>query len=486
MNSPTRQTKRSFVSFVLCMVLGASLGILIISLDRLVLRWQIAIVLGIVATFAALVINNRDKVFRIVLALFALSIPINLHTSIFDRPHIGTSSVAISVSIILVFILFLLMMHKRVITGKTYFDFNKMLILPVLAYTLAGILSLQNAEHPELVGLEILRILTLLGIMLVIMNLKNEKQIRLFVLFLLIGFLMEGIIAFTQYWTDKPLGLARFGEGELITQDVGYTISRAGGTIGHPNILAYYLEILLPLIFSLMLVERNFRIRLYLMGTLGIGLVALVATLSRAGWVTIPISFCIVLLVLFKGHFFRLSTFVKLFLLSCLFLPILYVASPVIEKRLTYDDYESASNRIPLNEATLSIIKRFPVVGAGLNNFPEFFHKYDKTGKSSILQERHVVHNLFLWVWAETGTIGLLAFFWMFGSVFVVITALLSKVDLWHRALLTGIGAGLFAHLLHGLVDPGFRINLPTSVLVYTLIGLVGAVSIQYRRKNSL
>jgi len=482
-----RQTGKYFVFLVPYIILGASAGFLVIYLDRLALRFQIAIVVGIVAVLSGLVVKNHEKLFRILLALLALSIPFNLGVNFFYRPHIGTSSIAISLSIVLVFILFLLMAYKRVLIGKMYFEFNKTLILPVLAYMLAGILSLLNADHPDLVGLDIVRMLTLLGILLVMMNLKNEKQVRFFLLFLLLGVLMQGIIAGVQYYTDKPLGLNILGEEKTLeAQDLGYLVSRAGGTIGHPNILAYYFEILLPLNLALLLVEPKFKIRLYLLGTLGVGLAAFVATLSRGGWVTIPISFSIVFFVLFKDRFFRLSTFFILFLAGCLLLGFLYLAFPVIEKRLTVDDYQSAASRIPMNEATFSIIKRFPVVGAGLNNFPEFFHKYDQTGKSRILGGKHVVHNLFLWVWAEIGTIGLLAFLWIFGSVFFVIRSLLSKVDPWFKGLLTGIGAGLFAHLFHGLVDPGFKVNLPTSVLVYALIGLVGAVSIQYRRQKSI
>ena len=262
-------------------------------------------------------------------------------------------------------------------------------------------------------------------------------------------------------------------------------VSRAGGTLGHPNVLAYYLEILLPLVFALILVESRKKMLVYLLVTLGAGLAALIVTLSRLGWLTIPISFSIVFLVLFKGRLFRLSTFLILLLAGCCFSIILYFAFPMIEKRLTHDDYQSARSRMPMNEATLSVIKRFPLVGAGLNNFSEIFQNY-QTRKSRVLQEKHVVHNLFLWVWAEIGTIGLLVFFWMFSSVFFLIKALLSKVDLWHRALLTGIAAGLFAHLAHGLFDPGFRLSLPISVLVYTLIGLVGAVSLHYRRQKKV
>ena len=104
------------------------------------------------------------------------------------------------------------MLYKRIITAKMRFEFNKILILPVFAFILTGILSLLNADYPELVGLEVLRILVLMGMMLVIMNLKDEKDIDLFVIFLLMGIIVQGVIGLTQYLTDEPLGLKIFGE----------------------------------------------------------------------------------------------------------------------------------------------------------------------------------------------------------------------------------------------------------------------------------
>jgi O-antigen ligase len=470
---------------------GILVGILIIYLDSLALRFQIVLLFGIIGIFFLLVINSYNKLFRILLALIPSSIPFTGLTIGVYRP-IGintfgqTTSVGISLNMILVFILFLIMVHKRFLLGEKHFALNRQLVFPVIAYIVAGILSLLNATHPEFVAADIVNTLILLGIMLVIMNLKNERDIYLFVLFLLLGVLVQGIIACTQYTIGKYLGLERLGEEQLMFEDIDYVSNRAGGTIGHPNILAYYLEMLLPLNLALFLVEPKFKIRIYLLGTLGIGLAALIFSLCRGAWITTPISFSIVFFVLFKDRLSRLPTILFFLLAGSFLLGVLHLTFPLIEKRLTADDYGSAAGRMPLNEAALSLIKRFPVVGVGLNNLAEVFHKYDKTGKSRIIRGAGIVHNLFLWVWAEVGTIGLFSFLWIFISVFWIIRNLLFKANLWHKGLLIGIGAGLFAHLIHGLVDVGFRISWPVSVLVYTLIGLAGSISIRNQRRHLL
>ena len=120
-----------------------------------------------------------------------------------------------------------------------------------------------------------------------------------------------------------------------------------------------------------------------------------------------------------------------------------------------------------------------------MNNFAQVFRTYDTTGGSSLFKKSaHVVHNLFLGVWTETGTIGIITFIWIFLSAFVVSSNLLFKVPFWYSGVLVGVSAGLLAQLVHGMFDPGFRVLMSTSMLVYSLIGLIGAVSVLYKAKD--
>jgi O-antigen ligase len=155
---------------------------------------------------------------------------------------------------------------------------------------------------------------------------------------------------------------------------------------------------------------------------------------------------------------------------------------PTVEKRLNFTDFGSAKSRAPLNWAALSVIEQFPVTGVGLNNLARVFRTYDTTGGSSLLAGgAHVVHNMFLCVWAETGTIGIAAFLWMFFAAFGVALKYLFRAPNPERAILIGAAAGLLAQMIHGLFDPGFRILMSTSMLFYSLVGLIGAVAVHYR-----
>jgi O-antigen ligase len=159
-----------------------------------------------------------------------------------------------------------------------------------------------------------------------------------------------------------------------------------------------------------------------------------------------------------------------------------WLVYPTVEKRLNFTDFGSAKSRAPLNAAAFSVIKQFPVTGVGLNNLARVFRTYDTTGGSALLAGgTHVVHNMFLCVWAETGIIGIATFLWMFVAAFVVAFKYLFRVPDRERAILIGAAAGLLAQMIHGLLDPGFRILMNVSMLFYSLLGLIGAIAVQYR-----
>jgi O-antigen ligase len=232
------------------------------------------------------------------------------------------------------------------------------------------------------------------------------------------------------------------------------------------------------LLLSLFLVEERKTVRLWYFIALFLGLVGMVATLSRAGWMTLPLSFFTVFVLLVKDRWYQWRTVFEVFLGVVCLVAFFYFFLPTIEKRYLYEDYGSASTRIPLNRAAMSIISQFPVFGVGLNNLAEVFRRYDTTGGATMITgpSPHVVHNLYLSVWADVGTVGLAAFVLFLLSIFVVAWRQLSRVSRWRQGVLIGIMAGLLAHLFHGFVDPGFKSALNISYLIYVLIGLIGAI----------
>ena len=252
--------------------------------------------------------------------------------------------------------------------------------------------------------------------------------------------------------------------------------------------MAYYFEMLIPFMFAMFLAEERAVLRLLYLVATAIGLGGLYTTQSRGSWITIPVSLPLVFIVMYARKLRQARSWALLvpgLLITAL---VFFLIFPIIRHRLSFEDV-AARSRIPLNRAAFSIVKQFPVTGVGLNNLARVFRTYDTTGGSAVFQTegdvQHIVHNLYLWVWTETGTIGMVTFAGLFISAFYVGFKYLFRVGLWQRGILIGAVSGLMAHAIHGFVDPGFRILMSTSMLFYSLMGLIGAIAVNYGNNNN-
>jgi O-antigen ligase len=245
--------------------------------------------------------------------------------------------------------------------------------------------------------------------------------------------------------------------------------------------MAYFFEITLPLMLALMLTARERLERLIYLAASIAGLVGIFVSLSRAAWLTAPVTLGFIAVKLYGRRLMSLRVaLIGIAALGAVAIGVVAIL-PILEHRLFGDDAGSMSYRLPLDIAAIGVLRKFPVFGVGLNNFAITFTNYDRTGYSFVRWDvDYVVHNLFLLVWTEVGTIGFIAFLWYFGSVFWA-TAKLPRGDIRARAIGLGVSAGLFAHLMHGMVDPGFKMNLTVSELIAAQIGLVGCLCLPAR-----
>ncbi|MBA4417137.1 MAG: hypothetical protein C0392_04405 [Syntrophus sp. (in: bacteria)] len=486
MNSISQE--HAYSKYILPVLIGAGATVTAIALDELKIQTALA-VLGAVSFLVVLsFIASRKNLSSFAVILLALGIPFNIDVNLFYREYVGVTSLDIGLSLLSAIALFVLFFYEHYTSRGSgpAFRYNRTLLWAPILYMMSGLLSLYNATSNELAVLELVRLAMLFVIFFVVMNMRDRKLINTFIVTLSITVVLQTLIAYYQYKTGQVLGLGVLGERDLGTREVWYAGSRASGTIGHPNILAYYFEILIPFMFAMFLVEENRWLRLWYLIVTVAGLFGIMTTLSRGGWASVPVSMAVVFLTLIRHRLKGVRSIVGLFMISMLLLGIFFYLLPTIEKRLSFADYGSAATRAPLNRAAFSVIKQFPVSGVGLNNLAKVFKTYDTTGGSSLFRtSTHVVHNLFLAVWAETGTIGILTFVWMFvATMIVAIKTLFKSVPLWQQGILIGAVAGLLAQMIHGMVDPGFRILMNVSMLVYAMFGLVGAISVLNKFKN--
>jgi len=475
-------TERLFGKLLLPILIGICSTIIAILLETLDYRTALAITFGLCIGGISIYFLNQKVLTYIFIIVLGIGMPFNLDANIYLRKYIGVSSVDIGITFISSLILYAVFYYEHIVSGMTRFCSNRMLIFAMFLYMGSGILSFYNASSKELVILELIRLLMLLIIFYIVMNFGSREYISVFIITLSIGVFLEFLLAFYQYRTGHFLGLTVFGETPQA--ELGY-ISRASGTFSHANGLAYFFELLIPLLFAMLIVEENKLLKFWYILSFLFGIFGLVITQSRGGWLATAISLPIVFVVLYRKRFSQTKYFGSIVFGIIGVIVLGFIIYPTVVKRITAYDYGSAGTRRPLNLAAISIIKQHPVVGIGMNNFAQVFRTYDTTGGSSLFKKSaHVVHNLFLGVWTETGTIGIITFIWIFLSAFVVSSNLLFKVPFWYSGVLVGVSAGLLAQLVHGMFDPGFRVLMSTSMLVYSLIGLIGAVSVLYKAKD--
>ncbi len=438
---------------------------------------------GVAVLPALLWFRSPDLMATAVVAGMAFTIPINLDFNLFYRPHVGGAP-SITVNLTLLALAgFFVLWYYRAVSGfqPVILTLHRPIAWSGVVLLVVPLFSLVNAAHPELVWLEWFRLLCMVAAMFALMSLQSDHLIRIWVFVLSLQVLIQATLAGAQYGLKRSLGLGMFGEEALVAQNIGHVVNRATGTIGHPNILSYFFEILLPVMFALALARQPAGRRLWYAVVCVAGIGGILTTLSRGSWLTLPVSFLAVFALTYGGRIVRVKAMVGAFIVGCGLLAALYFAYPTIEKRFTHTDYKSAQSRMPLNRAAWSIIEQFPVTGVGLNNFAETFKRHDTTGYSRIFRGyRHVVHNLHLWIWTETGTVGLLAFLAPFVVTIWVALRHAPRAPPVPRAIMVGIAAGLFAHLMHGMVDPGFRVSLTVSFLIFTSMGVVGALALRH------
>ena len=454
------------------------------------LKFAIVGLAAAVGGVGALIVGQRHRLTPFLLVALAAGLTVKLDVSFFQHfeavgqylPTIGGGA-GLTVSAALLAALALIVLRLAGIgEGAPGLRLDGPLVLTQLGFLAAGILSLVNAADPAYLWFDEWRFLGLLIVSVAVSNLSGA-DIRILASAICALCLVQTAVAGLQYATGSELGLSVLGEEQIVEEIIDFSAkARAGGLKVHPNILGYYYEFVWPLALALALSRGPRWLRL--VGAAGAvsALGGVVLTLSRASWLTFPVSATLVVLLVYRDRLFTRASLLAVGALAILGGVAALYAGPLIWERLSSDDGGSAAQRGPLNAAALELFARFPVLGVGLNNFGDQFAVLDRTGLSRLAglfdRSNHVVHNLHLLILTEVGIVGYAAFALVFGIGIVrgVLAVRRASSGDPVAAIAAACAVGLLAHLLHGLVDPGFRLNLGIAELLYTGLGLIAAV----------
>ncbi|MFN2166407.1 MAG: O-antigen ligase family protein, partial [Anaerolineae bacterium] len=323
----------------------------------------------------------------------------------------------------------------------------------LLLFGAVGLLSIVNAVDPGLVLYEVIRVLRMIALIYCVKRfVRSRQEVRLVLYLLAFDVVTQSAMGLTQHILGRSLGLFILGEADALWLDTAMqgAVSRVGGTLGHANSMAMFLEMLLPLFFSLAVARHtglSSRSRWLSVAVFALGLATLILTYSRSSWLAVSVALALVLLYHFRH--LRLTRRQAAIILSAgaSLLAGLAIFWDSIYRRLTASTEYSFDHRAKLIGIAMNMLEAHPWLGTGLNNFILSMAEYNDIGMA-----RHrfsPAHNIYFLTAAETGLLGLLAFLWLLLGIFTEGWPALKSQDRFLAACVAGLFAGLAAALVH-------------------------------------
>lgn len=167
----------------------------------------------------------------------------------------------------------------------------------------------------------------------------------------------------------------------------------------NPNNFAEILVMLLPLVFALLIVSRNWRVKVLALAALVVGVVSLGATLSRSSWIGLAVA-AVVFLALINWKVLPLFLLVGFFCLPLL-------PDTIYNRILTIGDSRDTSTnyRFQIYNASFTMMKDYWFRGTGLGSdaMVAVFEQYPPMRDGNFPVH---THNNYLQMWGELGLFG--------------------------------------------------------------------------------
>ena len=218
---------------------------------------------------------------------------------------------------------------------------------------------------------------------------ENSKDLSNLIKVIIISALIPSLVAIYQFFTQTGLTVPYEG-----------VYNRVFGTFTHPNMLAFYLVLVLALCFVVYLISDKKKVTVTLFGLIAIlYLVALAFTYTRSAWLGL------LLIVVLLG----LTRFRKFLIISLVILGICYFSFQQINSRVqnlaSADPSSSVQWRIQMWHDSIGYAMQRPILGYGIGNSNQVI--LDNRGPQ---YGSDFEHNDYIRVALDAGLIGLIAF----------------------------------------------------------------------------
>jgi O-antigen ligase len=349
---------------------------------------------------------------------------------------------------------------------------------PFVFFLVVHLLTIVPAYDRSLALLEFLRLLKM-GLLVLVVScyVDSWRKVAFVIRLLLLIVIIQGALAIFQAVFHTSLGLGFLGEHEYWTISVGnVAIGRAGGTLGHANVLANFFEVLTPIGLTLLFSGRKGQIRLLAGGAVLLGIIGTFLTFSRAGWASLALGLAIV--VFYYRRRLWLARMIPVFLFMGVITGALgLVFRDAILARFTIFWAGSRLVRSVTAQTALNVLQSHPILGVGANNYLQVSDVYVELPSTSGLSQlaAGVSHNIVLLYGAELGLLGIASLILLLLSVVRIACQVTRLGDLMWTSLSVGILAGIVALIAHGMWDWLFRYD-PVFTLFWFNVGLLVAI----------
>ena len=320
----------------------------------------------------------------------------------------------------------------------------------------------------------------------------SPKRLRWVLCAAAVGLALQAAMAGAQLATRSQLLLPGMKTTAVATMGISMRyvggesavdVFRPFGFLQHPVFLASYLVMALPLPLMLVLVGARRTGRWTWRAAVALllaGSGALVATLSRGGWIALAVAVAFLFVAGIRMRLVRWRQLAMAAGLAVAGAVGTLIAYPSAYYRLTQSDHRSSESRFLMMKQAALVIRDAPLLGVGLAGYTRSAKHHQPTGFSAYNAEFRkklssgVVHNAYLAFWAERGLVGLVTVAVLYGSF---LRAVLRKRR-WRtpmdRAVAVGLVGGLVGQLVMYNFDHAYLDSRPG--VLWLLFALLAAV----------
>ena len=327
----------------------------------------------------------------------------------------------------------------------------------VAMLVLAGLASLQNAAEPRLVAFALQSLLLHVLVYLYVSRHLRAEHLPWLLAAVAFAIVAQTALALVQNRLGLLVGLIMdkgAGGAELHSQyevpGIEH-ITRATGTTYDSHAFGIYMAMLIayPLVF-LYAQTLPLRFRVASGALLMLGAAGLVVSYSRSAWLSFAIAAGLGLLVLaYRRERFVVPSVVAVLIVGVSTAP--WIFYPLFE-RLFNAPAALLQERFDQFPVAWAIWQQHFFFGAGLGNYIGVVHRENLDWAYEVL-----VHNVPLYLGAETGLFGVLAYYGVFGAALLRLWRVARlQLEPASRVALAAF-LGLVAYALDGISDPMFR-----------------------------